>query len=178
MKKLLKWLLFPGLDLHTRCRYRWLPPLFIPGPIETLDVGFGNGAFSFAAARKGNRVTSVSMDQGQVDKARAFFGSGSGKINFVCLNAYKLQDLGKNFDQIICLEALEHMSDDKRIIRLFSDILRPGGLFSCAALTRSTQSTTWEGRTVQRMVGMCVMDTLWSPIARCSNRSALLLKSI
>src|SRR5690349_13312835 len=49
LKKHLKRLLFPGLDLHARCRYRWLPPLFCAGPIETLDVGFGNGAFSLAA---------------------------------------------------------------------------------------------------------------------------------
>jgi len=127
MKKIVKRLLFPGLDLHTRCRYRWLPPLFLPGPIETLDVGFGNGAFSLAALRKGNRVTAISLDQGQVDKANAFFELGPGQITFRCLNAYKLRDLGRQFDQIICLETLEHIRDDHGMVRLFWDLLRPGG---------------------------------------------------
>src|ERR1039457_5931387 len=102
VKQCLKRLLFPGLDLHTRCRYRWLPPLFSSGPIETLDVGFGNGAFSLAAAINGNRVTAISLDQQQVDKAKAFFESRQEQITFMCLNAYKLQDLGRQFDQIIC----------------------------------------------------------------------------
>ncbi len=128
IKKCLKRLLFPGLDLHTRTRYRWLPPLFLSGPIETLDVGFGNGAFSLAAARKGNDVTAISMDQGQVDKAESFFESRREKITFKCLNAYQLRGLGRQFDQIICLETLEHIRDDQGMVRLFWDLLRPGGV--------------------------------------------------
>lgn len=128
MKNIVKRLLFPGLDLHTRCRYRWLPPLFLPGPIETLDVGFGNGAFSLAAAKKMNLVTSVSMDQAAVNKAVSFFGPNNKSISFLCLNAYKLRDLGRQFDQIICLETLEHISDDQGMVRLFWDLLRPGGV--------------------------------------------------
>ena len=126
-KNWLKRLVFPGLDLHTRCRYRWLPPLFLSGPIETLDVGFGNGAFSWAAARKGNRVTAISLNQGQVDKAKEFFGLRE-PIEFLCLNAYGLQRLGTRFDQILCLETLEHISDDRGMILLFYDLLRPGGV--------------------------------------------------
>jgi 2-polyprenyl-3-methyl-5-hydroxy-6-metoxy-1,4-benzoquinol methylase len=127
MKNVVKRLLFPGLDLHTRCRYRWLPPLFCSGPIETLDVGFGNGAFSLPAADKGNRVIAISLDQGQVDKAESYFESRREQITFKCLNAYQLRDLGRQFDQIICLEALEHISDDQGMVRLFWDLLRPGG---------------------------------------------------
>lgn len=128
IKRSLKRLLFPGLDLHTRSRYRWLPPLFVSGPIETLDVGFGNGAFSLAAADKGNRVTAISLDHGQVDKAESYFESRREQITFICLNAYKLRDLGRQFDQIICLETLEHIRDDQGMIRLFGDLLRPGGI--------------------------------------------------
>jgi SAM-dependent methyltransferase len=129
MKRLMKQLLFPGLDLHTRCRYRWLPPLFSSGPIETLDVGFGNGACCLAAARKGNSVLGISLDQTQVEKARALFTGGKfDRLNFQNLNAYNLRNLGRRFDQIICLETLEHISDDKGIVRLFWELLRPNGV--------------------------------------------------
>ena len=69
-----KRLLFPGLDLNTRCRYRFLPRFFREGPIDTLDAGCGNGALSYAAYRRGSRVLGVTMDLGQVQKAREYFG--------------------------------------------------------------------------------------------------------
>src|SRR2546427_11970690 len=113
MKNFLKWCLFPGLDMNTRCRYRWLPSLFRPGSIETLDVGLGNGAFSLAAAYKGSRVTAISLDQSQVDKAKRFLSTWKHlQIEVLHVNAYKLGDLGKTFDQILCLETLEHIKDD------------------------------------------------------------------
>jgi len=51
-----KRLLFPGLDLHTRCRYRFLSRYFRVGDIDTLDAGCGNGALSYAAYRREGRV--------------------------------------------------------------------------------------------------------------------------
>jgi hypothetical protein len=38
-----KRLLFAGLDLHTRSRYRFLTRSFSEGPIGTLDVGAAMG---------------------------------------------------------------------------------------------------------------------------------------
>lgn len=44
--------MFPGIDVATRKRMR-LTRYFKSGSIATLDAGCGNGAFSFAAAKKG-----------------------------------------------------------------------------------------------------------------------------
>src|SRR5579875_2286641 len=41
---LAKRMLYPGLDLHTRSRYRYLERWIVGGPAETLDAGSGNGA--------------------------------------------------------------------------------------------------------------------------------------
>jgi SAM-dependent methyltransferase len=126
-----KWLLFPGLDLHTRCRYRFLPRYFRPGPINTLDAGCGNGALAYAAYRLGNRVLGVTYDPGEVCKARRLFsavGTDPRRLRFEVCNLYDLPRLGLTFDQIICSETLEHIARDDVIIRHFAAALRPGGV--------------------------------------------------
>lgn len=129
---LLKWLLFPGFDLHTRCRYRFLTSYFKSGPIDTLDAGFGNGALAYAAYKLGNNVLGVSFDPEQIRKADALFSKvikdNSNRLQFQLCNLYDLPKLDRNFDQIICSETLEHIKDDKRIIKYFYDILNRGGV--------------------------------------------------
>ena len=68
-----KEILFPGLDLHTRSRYRFLSRYFRKGDIDTLDAGCGNGALSYAAYRRGNKVLGVTMEPGQVEKDKEYF---------------------------------------------------------------------------------------------------------
>jgi SAM-dependent methyltransferase len=124
-------LLFPGLDLHTRCRYRCLSRFLRPGPLDTLDAGCGNGALAYAAYRAGNRVLGVTNDAEQVHKARARyarFGADPELLRFEQCDLYDLPQLGRSFDQIICFETLEHIKRDRLVIQYFRDLLRPGGV--------------------------------------------------
>ncbi len=126
-----KWLLFPGLDLHTRCRYRFLPRFFRSGPIDTLDAGCGNGALAYAASRRGNRVLGVTLDPEQVRKARAFFsfrGVDPARLQFEVCNLYDLPKRHRQFDQIICSETLEHIAQDRLVVEQFARLLRAGGV--------------------------------------------------
>jgi SAM-dependent methyltransferase len=126
-----KWLVFPGLDLHTRCRYRFLPGFFRPGPLDTLDAGCGNGALAYAAYRLGNRVLGVTLNPDDVAKARALFasvGADPRRLSFEVCNLYDLPRLGRTFDQIICSETLEHIARDDLIIRHYYDALNDGGV--------------------------------------------------
>jgi SAM-dependent methyltransferase len=100
-----KWALFPGLDLHTHCRYRFLPRFFRSGAIDTLDAGCGNGALAYAAYRRGNRVLGVTIAEDQIRQ---------------------------KFDQIICTETLEHIARDKFVVEQFYDLLRDGGVLHLA----------------------------------------------
>jgi SAM-dependent methyltransferase len=130
MRKFLKRLFFPGFDLHTRSRYRHLPRFFRAGPIDTLDAGCGNGALSYAAYRKGNRVTAISFDRNGITKNVEHFRSFTDpeRLKFEVGNLYDLPERKQEFDQIICSETLEHIRDDKRIIQSFYDSLRDGGV--------------------------------------------------
>jgi len=126
-----KRLLFPGLDLHTRSRYRFFTRYFREGPIDTLDAGCGNGALSYAAYRRGNRVLGVTMDSQQVEKANEYFsflGTDPARLKFKVCNLYDLSQLGLKFDQIICSETLEHITRDSLVVQHFHDLLQPPGL--------------------------------------------------
>ena len=125
-----KRILFPGLDLHTRCRYKFLPDLFLPGDIETLDAGCGNGALSYAAYKKGNRVLGVSYVKREVEDTNELFASKGiprARLDLVELNLYKLQTLNRKFDQIVCSETLEHIKRHEEVIESFAAMLKSGG---------------------------------------------------
>src|SRR5207249_1493080 len=101
------WMFFPGLDLHTRCRYRFLPCFFLEGSLRTLDAGCGNGALAYSAYRRGNEVLGITFDVAQVEKADALFSSlgvSHERLRFEVLNLYDLHKLKTKFDQIICAE--------------------------------------------------------------------------
>jgi 2-polyprenyl-3-methyl-5-hydroxy-6-metoxy-1,4-benzoquinol methylase len=131
LNMVLKWIVFPGFDLHTRGRYRFLPRFFVKGRVKTLDAGCGNGALAYAAYRLGNRVLGVTLDVSQVEKANALFkrvGVDRERLKFEVLNLYDLHKLECDFDQIICSETLEHIRDDQRVIASFYNLLKEGGV--------------------------------------------------
>ena len=126
-----KRLLFPGMDVHTRSRYRFLTRHFREGAIDTLDAGCGNGALSYAAYERGNRVLGVTMEPSQVQKAQEYFsflGADPDRLKFEVCNLYDLPRVQHKFDQIICSETLEHITRDKLVVQHFHDVLREGGI--------------------------------------------------
>lgn len=129
-KILAKRLLFPGLDLHTRSRFKFLPTLFLEGDIDTLDAGCGNGALSYAAYKKGNRVLGLSYVKREVEDTSELFswmGIPRERLELRELNLYQLKTINRSFDQIICSETLEHIKRQEEIVESFAAMLNPGG---------------------------------------------------
>jgi cyclopropane fatty-acyl-phospholipid synthase-like methyltransferase len=132
----LKSLVFPGVDLNTRCRARFLPAFFTAGPVETLDAGCGNGALSLPAYRMGNRVLGITLDNDQIQRNRDLFamrGTDPDRLQFEICNLYDLHKLDRKFDQIICSETIEHISRDQEVVAAFHSILNPGGVLHLCA---------------------------------------------
>jgi SAM-dependent methyltransferase len=155
-----KRIFFPGLDLHTRCRYRYLDEFIAPGDLYTLDAGFGNGAMTYLAYRKGNRVLGVSALANEVENTTALFqarGIPSNRVEFRQMNIYELRTLNRRFDQIICSETLEHISRDREVVQMFADLLNPGGrLILCCPNALHPQHNL--GRTNEPETGYHVRD--------------------
>lgn len=160
LKQVAKRVFFPGLDLHTRCRYRFLPALFRPGRLSVLDAGCGNGALSYAAYRRGSCVLGVSFLRREVDGTSALFdqmGIPRSGIELKQMNIYDLRSLEQKFDQIICSETLEHIKRDREVVQTFADLLKPDGrLILCCPHSLHPEHNL--GRTDEPETGYHVRD--------------------
>lgn len=118
-------------DPPTWDRWRWLRSELRSGSLRTLDAGSGSGAFSIFAAERGNVVLGLSIDD--VANARAARRAallGVRRVGFRRADLRQLDviapELGA-FDQILCLETLEHVSNDAKLLADLAALLRPGG---------------------------------------------------
>lgn len=137
----LKWLSFPGVNLHARHRYHLLPQHFgaaAQGQMRrVLDAGCGNGMLAYKSHLLGNRVIGVTLKEGEVAGCRRLFNDHLAipeeRLSFRLGNLYELDFDDASFDEIICSEVLEHLRDDVGVCRSFWRLLRPGGLLHVCA---------------------------------------------
>ena len=135
MKEFIKWLVFPGTNLHARERINWVPNHFgdeiAPGK-RVLDAGCGNGMLSYRAWQRGAEVLGISIKDKEVEDCRRVFnrqqGIGTDKLRFENINLYELDEAEFQFDAIVCTEVLEHIVDDRSICEKFFKLLKPGGV--------------------------------------------------
>jgi cyclopropane fatty-acyl-phospholipid synthase-like methyltransferase len=112
-------------------RWRWIRRQLLPGPLRTLDAGCGAGAFTLYAAKIGNEAIGLSFDDenNRIAAERAHL-LRLANVKFLTADLRRLeevsQDLGK-FDQIICTEVIEHILDDRKLLRDLSGLLKNGG---------------------------------------------------
>lgn len=112
-------------------RWLWLRRHLRKGGSRTFDAGCGNGVFSVYAARAGNEVVAASFSsREQRDARRRANLVGTSGIDFRMLDLRELEDhrasLGL-FDQIICLETIEHVNRDEVLLKSLAAMLEPGG---------------------------------------------------
>lgn len=102
-----------------------------PGDLRTLDAGSGNGGFAMYAARRGNHALGISFDAGEVAAAKRRAALlGLDRAEFMLGDLRTFGELGPElgeFDQILCLEVVEHLLEDARLLADLANVLRPGG---------------------------------------------------
>ncbi len=126
---------YPATILHGDTavfdRWMWLRRNLKPGSLRALDAGCGSGAFTMYAAKIGNEAVGISFDERNNKAAEERANLLKIKnIRFMTGDLRKLGELKKTlgyFDQIICFETIEHILDDKKLVKNFYDMLKPGG---------------------------------------------------
>ncbi len=112
-------------------RWLWLRRRLRPGALRTFDAGSGNGGFSIGAASRGNEVVSASFSaeeqHGAEERARRL-GVTRAEFRIVDLREIEAHraSLG-SFDQVVCLEVIEHVLDDQGLVASLAEMLVPGG---------------------------------------------------
>jgi SAM-dependent methyltransferase len=96
-----------------------------------IDIGCGTGAFTIGAARRGYSALGLSWDRRNQDVAceRAqMCGATQAKFEVVDLrHLHQRSDLVEAFEVAICLETIEHLRDDRKLLADVFRILVPGG---------------------------------------------------
>jgi SAM-dependent methyltransferase len=101
---------------------RVLQLLADPTDKTNLDIGADNGVISFLLRQRGGRWFSADLDPGTVESIRQLVGS----------DVYQI-DGGKTpfpdgvFDQVVIIDFLEHIPDDRGFVRDLARIIKPGG---------------------------------------------------
>jgi 2-polyprenyl-3-methyl-5-hydroxy-6-metoxy-1,4-benzoquinol methylase len=127
---------FPATLVHgdttVRDRWRWLKKR-LPVPHDAqrlLEVGCGSGAFTIGAALLGYNAVGLSWDarnQRVADEKAAICAASTA--TFIVGDARKLDEqseLKAKYDVVICLECIEHILDDQKLMRDLSQCLKPG----------------------------------------------------
>jgi SAM-dependent methyltransferase len=112
-------------------RWLWIRRNLLPGRARTLDAGSGNGAFAMYAARRGNEVLALSDSQAdQVRAERRARALGLNGVDFRVRDLRQLDRVAEEiglYDQVLCLEVIEHILDDRKLLRDLARVTRPGG---------------------------------------------------
>lgn len=112
-------------------RWLWVRRWLVPGPVRTLDAGSGNGGFSAYAASRGNSVVACSFSSDeQLATSDRIAALGFDDVDVRVLDLRELPRLSAGlgrFDQILCLETLEHIGDDAAVVAELAAMLHPGG---------------------------------------------------
>jgi len=102
------------------------------GPERTLDAGAGNGGFVLMAGSRGNEAIGLSFGTDELARARRRAALvGMNRVTFLDGDLRRLDEFADElgtFDQILCLEVIEHVKQDQQLLDRLAELLRPGGL--------------------------------------------------
>jgi SAM-dependent methyltransferase len=112
--------------------YRGLINLLKPHLESThtiLDIGSGVGTIDFYLASKGKKVTGIEISENAVDIARknAKLFKLDKNIEFI-VSEFPHKVRSKKYDLAILSEVIEHLENDKAVLKDIWKVLKPGGI--------------------------------------------------
>lgn len=99
-------------------------------PSTILDAGCGDGTFSLYLTKKYPQAVITGLDSNQegIDYLQKSY-NGAGNIAFITMDLNNLPSLNVKYDMLIMMDVLEHITDDRSLIKSCFDRLNKNGSF-------------------------------------------------
>jgi 2-polyprenyl-6-hydroxyphenyl methylase/3-demethylubiquinone-9 3-methyltransferase len=114
-----------------------------PSPFEglrILDIGCGGGLLSEPMARLGATVVGADAAPRNIPVAQIHAEQSGLTIDYRHTTAEDLAAAGEQFDVVLNMEVVEHVSDPLAYLTACHALLKPGGLMVCSTLNRNAKS--------------------------------------
>ncbi|MBT8457301.1 MAG: bifunctional 2-polyprenyl-6-hydroxyphenol methylase/3-demethylubiquinol 3-O-methyltransferase UbiG [Rhodobacteraceae bacterium] len=108
--------------------------------LRILDIGCGGGLLSEPMARLGADVVGADAAERNIPVARLHAEQSGLTIDYRHTSAEALADAGEQFDVVLNMEVVEHVSDPQAYINACHALLKPGGLMVCSTINRNPKS--------------------------------------
>lgn len=108
--------------------------------LRLLDIGCGGGLLSEPMARLGAEVVGADAAPRNIPVAQVHAAVSGLEIDYRHTTAEDLAATGEQFDVVLNMEVVEHVSDPQRFLMACQQLLKPGGLMVCSTLNRNPKS--------------------------------------
>jgi 2-polyprenyl-6-hydroxyphenyl methylase / 3-demethylubiquinone-9 3-methyltransferase len=108
--------------------------------LRILDIGCGGGLLSEPMARLGADVVGADAAERNIPVARVHAEEQGLTIDYRHTTAEALVEKGEQFDAVLNMEVVEHVSDPLAYLTACHDLLKPGGLMACSTINRNPKS--------------------------------------
>jgi 2-polyprenyl-6-hydroxyphenyl methylase / 3-demethylubiquinone-9 3-methyltransferase len=108
--------------------------------LRILDIGCGGGILSEPLARLGAEMTGVDPSEENIAAAQAHAEQSGLKIDYRATTAEDLVEHREQFDLVLAMEVVEHVTDVPLFVASCASLVKPGGLMIAATLNRTLKS--------------------------------------
>jgi 2-polyprenyl-6-hydroxyphenyl methylase / 3-demethylubiquinone-9 3-methyltransferase len=108
--------------------------------LSLLDIGSGGGLLCEPLSRMGASVTGVDAAEKNIHIARLHAAQMGLAIDYRHSTAEALMASGEQYDVVLALEIVEHVSDVDAFLTAVSALVKPGGLLFMSTLNRTAKS--------------------------------------
>lgn len=108
--------------------------------LRLLDIGCGGGLLSEPMARLGADVVGADAAERNIPVAQLHARQSGLDIDYRVTTAEALAEAGEQFDVVLNMEVVEHVSDPLAYLTACRQLLRQGGLHICSTINRNPKS--------------------------------------
>lgn len=108
--------------------------------LRILDIGCGGGLLAEPMARLGADVVGADAAERNIPVAQVHATQSGLQIDYRHTTAEALADAGEQFDVVLNMEVVEHVSDPLAYLTACRALLKPGGLHICSTINRNAKS--------------------------------------